>query len=69
LSDWQADLNEGFERKFLAGQGIYRAFHRLGQAKFHDGGSVLGTSCLQKYCSIQKWSKLKTGPKIIISLH
>jgi len=49
-----------------------RAFHRFGQAKFPDGGLILGLSqfsilpqlqlhsCLQKYCLIQKWSKLTT---------
>jgi len=44
---------------------FYRAFHGFGQAKFPYGGSVLGSSpfpilpsCLQKCCSIQKWSKL-----------
>jgi len=26
------------------GSTTYRAFHRLGQAKFPDGGSVLGSS-------------------------
>jgi len=43
----------------------YRAFHGFGQAKFPKGGLVLGepvfntapASCLQKYNSIQKWSK------------
>jgi len=43
----------------------YRAFHRFGQAKFPDGGKVLGSSLFSilyqlppKTCSIQKWSKL-----------
>jgi len=44
---------------------FYREFHGFGQAKFPDGGLVLGSSqfsyCpsgLQKFCFIQKWSKL-----------
>jgi len=36
----------------------YRAFHRLEQAKFHDGGSILGLSQFSKL--------LQLPPKILL---
>ncbi len=52
----------------------YRAFHRFGQAKFPDGGSILGSSQFsilpQLPPKILFDSKVvKIDPKIIISLH
>jgi len=39
---------------------IYRAFHRFGQAKFPDGGSVLGSSQLSIFNTAPAASKNDT---------
>jgi len=52
----------------------YRAFQRFGQAKFPDGGLVLGSSQFPKLPQLPPKVLLdsivvKIDPKIIISLH
>jgi hypothetical protein len=52
----------------------YRAFHGFGQAKFPDGGSVLGTSQFLMLHQLPPKMMLnlkvvKINPKIIILLH
>jgi len=48
---------------------LYRVFHRFGQAKFPDGGSVLDSILPQLPPKILLNSKVvKINPKIIISL-
>jgi len=51
----------------------YRAFHRFGQAKFPDGGSILGSSQYSKLPQLPPKLLLnskvvKIDPKIIISI-
>jgi hypothetical protein len=51
----------------------YRAFHGFGQAKFPDGGSVLGSSQFTQLPQLPLKTTLnlkvvKINPKIIISL-
>jgi hypothetical protein len=42
---------------------IYRAFHRIGQAKFPDGGSVLGLSQFSMLPQLPL--KMKLGLKVV----
>jgi len=56
---------------------VYRAFHRFGQAKFPDGGSILGSRqfsiLLAAPAASKNTARFKSGQnqqkKIIISLH
>jgi len=61
-----------WDNKVKAGS-FYRAFHGFGQAKFPDGGSVLGSSQFSKLHQLSPKILLdskvvKIDPKIIISL-